>query len=478
MAVGLLAAVVLGCVGGETSAPEVPGGSVAPAGSTAPAVAPSPPMEPTLTRELRAALGARDFERLEARLADVQRRWAEDHRNEASLSDAFGAFAVPDETLAPHLDAWIAARPSAIAHTARGWYRAKLAFAKRGTNEASGTSAAAFEAYEETGALARADLKEAIVLDAAFPAACWGLVAMEHVPLQERRAFLTSALELDPGSLVARSRYLSYLQPKWGGSLEQIAEVVDEAQQHLEENPKLAALRGYASFVAADAAAMSGDYEEVERLMTEALAHGGLRLYYRTRANARLRLGRLKEAVADCDRGLEIATEDAELLEMRGACYRRQAMPDRALADLDAAIEIDPTRAWAYYERAYIRCKLGQLDAALPDAEQATIHDPTFLGGYEKAGEILIKQGRPAEAVRYLTEAMTLTSHREREDVLFALATARYLSRDEAAWADLDAYVALSTNTSGPRAARLDWARKVLAAGPDARWTFDTSVPP
>lgn len=438
----------------------------------------APPFVPTEVRELRASLKAHDFEGLERRFTDLMARWKADPRTENDLRRAYEAFSTGDVALAEYLDAWVDARPSAVSHTARGYYREEVGFRRRGTRVASEVNKERMREYANVGALARADLKEAIQLDAGHAPAYWELLAMEHVDRDERRRLLDEVLKLDPASSVARVKYVHLLQPKWGGSMEEIALLVDGAREHFDANPRLRGLAGYAKFVEGDMASRSGRRAEAERLFTEALEQGAYGFYHRERAQERIALGRLAEAIDDCDRGLEIAGADARLLQMRGEAYLNLRNADRALEDLDVAIELEPTLPVARYLRAFVRCNKKDWEGSLADAREATELDPRHLGGWEKAGYALLMMDRPGEAVPFLEMALRLS---EGDRVCFAnyfLGSALHLAHDEKAFEHFKAYLDVARpDTPGIDPKCVDFAKKLLESGPEERWQLASSNP-
>jgi hypothetical protein len=60
---------------------------------------------------------------------------------------------------------------------------------------------------------------------------------------QQRTTALLEGLHHSPQSYYLRASALHFLQPKWGGSPEQMDHLVEQAQKHLKENPRLILLR-------------------------------------------------------------------------------------------------------------------------------------------------------------------------------------------------------------------------------------------
>jgi tetratricopeptide (TPR) repeat protein len=104
---------------------------------------------------------------------------------------------------------------------------------------------------------------------------------------------------------------------------------------------------------------------------------------YLVRARVQQYQGRLDEARADVERGLELQSDEPRFWQLRGELKATAGDPQGALADFDRAIQLGGGRT-AHAPRAEAQMALGNADVAARDWSLALIHDPedprAFLG--------------------------------------------------------------------------------------------------
>ena len=70
-------------------------------------------------------------------------------------------------------------------------------------------------------------------------------------------------------------------------------------------------------------------------------------LVWSTLCWTRIRAGQIKQAVADCDKSLQLRPNHAETVTLRGFAHLKLGQLDRAIADYDAALPRNPKNAIA-----------------------------------------------------------------------------------------------------------------------------------
>ena len=140
------------------------------------------------------------------------------------------------------MDQWVGEDPaSAHALAARGLHFVERAFAARGGDSARNTSRDQFARMGEFAEIARGDLEAAVQRNPRHIAAYHGLLKVAQ--LQSDQELLASAskaaLALDPADQEIYADLLDILEPKWGGSLEQMRAVAAEASKYADKNPLL-----------------------------------------------------------------------------------------------------------------------------------------------------------------------------------------------------------------------------------------------
>jgi TPR repeat protein len=186
---------------------------------------------------LLAQLAARDFASLGAALAG-----AREGEHELDAWRAFRAFGLPGARTAD-IEAWLEAAPESYdAHLAAamhyrglGWYARGAAYGHETTParhaEARAQFTIALGLAQASLALApQPFLSQALMLDLA-----------RHLPGgSEADELYAAALAARPRSVLLRAQRLDALQPRWGGSLEEMGELLAEAREAKLDAPDLA----------------------------------------------------------------------------------------------------------------------------------------------------------------------------------------------------------------------------------------------
>ena len=120
-------------------------------------------------------------------------------------------------------------------------------------------------------------------------------------------------------------------------------------------------------------------------LLAETYYYRGIAFYNR---------GDGSRAIAQYDRSLELAPDNAKAFVNRGVVYRELGQLDRARADLDAGLRLNPQDALGYSNRAWVSWQEGDLEGAQADFERALHHsdDPAFQQDLRAALSELEKQ--------------------------------------------------------------------------------------
>jgi tetratricopeptide (TPR) repeat protein len=292
---------------------------------------------------LVALLRHRQFERLTREMGAFERAAAEDPKKEYWATDAAEAFAVPDPTLTPLLDAWVEREPeSAAAHIARGAHRLDLGWHYRGTDVSRQTSAARFEKLEATAALARHDLERAITLN---PRA----LAPHVLLLRNAKMDKTAASEFDraiakfPLSFNLYHHRLVSLTPRWGGSHAEVAAFAARGAARATDNPRLRVLAGFADWARAQDKQAKGDHAGALADLSRARTHGEHWVFYRALAASKSAQGDHAGALADLDSALALRPELGEALHARADTAAKLGLLDESVGNFMAALRLDPT---------------------------------------------------------------------------------------------------------------------------------------
>ncbi len=96
-----------------------------------------------------------------------------------------------------------------------------------------------------------------------------------------------------------------------------------------------------------------------------------------------------REAIADCDRAIDIKADQQSVYRMRGIAHLSLGSLDSAIADLNVAIALQPDDYLSIQNRGLAKAKLGQSEAALADFDLSIELKPDHPWGYYNRGRLL-----------------------------------------------------------------------------------------
>ena len=324
--------------------------------------------------EIRSLLERDQHEELDKRMQAYWQAYQDDLACEPVLWMAFDSLEGPSPERLAALDRWVEARPDSVAaHAAWGGSLVRAGYLRRGSLWAKDTTGEQFNAMREHFSLAHAALGRAIEIDPRHPVAYARSIEMLKAHGQHTQAglVLSAYLDKDPLNFGVRRRMLDALVPKWGGSLEAMESLAQDAQQHAERNPRLRLLLGFADEVRAESAKYKKDYDAALEYYRKALTHGEFWRWLEGRAALHEKLGHTAPAMTDTTRTLAIYPDRARSYVIRGRARYKAGDLQRALHDLDRAVELNPTYDWAYRSRGWVHHKEKDWTAAATDYRAA-----------------------------------------------------------------------------------------------------------
>lgn len=339
------------------------------------------------------------FAVLERRFAELKARVRSDIRWEDQLAGSYLAFHGPETDLWDRLNEWVETfgKTSATPLVARAWYcraRALEWDRERQTRPDDGDMVDARDAWYRLGiadARAAVDLEPA---DLGAHLAVLGLHAL-YVWSEPNALALEHGLARFPESYLFREEALGNMRPSWGGDHERMQAVIDEAQRHVDDNPRLAGLRGLVAVDEAEQLLRQGDYagalgklEEAEALGTSWKVHlARARTWYAAKDLVRALDAANLAVAADPTawlalnhRSLILSTvvQVATLKQIRGVLAEALAATDEALALQPASTGVQERRAWLaeYHDECAASTLRCFSRAVLPDEDPGDVTDP------------------------------------------------------------------------------------------------------
>jgi predicted Zn-dependent protease len=334
------------------------------------------PEKPKLTaldpvqREVLALVERRDMAGLERILGEHQAAFERDAAQNARLENAFGAFGKLPRSAEPALDEWVGKLPSSYsARLARASYYISQGLDARGAEFVSETAAENLDTQRFYFDKAKADLDESLKLSPK--------PYLAHVYLmttacycggpKKGEAHYEAAAKLAPQSVELRLQRMRDLEPRWGGTVEDMESFAAQARKELADvaaaNRVAARVPAYRAFEHRTAKDMSGALKYLD----QAIALDADAAMLCERSFVLMELKRESEAFADVKRGLAMARENRYC--MRRATWHAGRLQDagEAIEVLGLVLEVDPHSTQAMNQRGWRYQALGKVDAAYQD---------------------------------------------------------------------------------------------------------------
>ena len=184
--------------------------------------------------EALAWLNADRFNELDRRYAEIQRGYRQGSVSDEELRAAFRVFYATDVGLEPKYRTWAQQWPqSYVAHLARAIYYKKVGQERRGGNFMAETTATQIQGMEAAFEVASEELLKSYSLDDKPLLSYLHAIDISNSLGQadESRRLFDLAVKIDPRNFIVREKYMGTLQTRWGGSVEQMRDFLQECRQ-------------------------------------------------------------------------------------------------------------------------------------------------------------------------------------------------------------------------------------------------------
>jgi tetratricopeptide (TPR) repeat protein len=179
--------------------------------------------------DVATALKTNDLGRLETQLSSVQQRFEEGQINEYELRNSFRPFYDLDAVAQERLRAWAASSPrSYVAHLGLGVLYRRLGANARGTEYLSNTPRAQIDEMNRYYDLAARELATSMTLTRKPYLSIFHLlpIYLARGKRNDGEELLRRADTMLPTNALVRTRYATYLLPRWGGSYELVDQYI------------------------------------------------------------------------------------------------------------------------------------------------------------------------------------------------------------------------------------------------------------
>lgn len=288
---------------------------------------------------------------------------------------------------------WLEIDPdSAFAFTARGNFYQFLGWAARGEALARDTASEQIEQMHVHHAKARELYQQAITNDPRVLDAYVGLVLLGRNDQDAGDAAFAAARKIDPACKVLVSQRMSVLQPRWGGSYEQMLALEKDILPYMDERPLLALSRVWPYIDMADMLMVDKKNAEAARVLQPMIAVSSSPQLQEDLGRALYRDGKEDrwEVLAYLVAGKRFRPGRAEVAAMRGALELVMAKDyTLAASELAYATQTDPENARMHYQYAEALKALKDYPKAQDEYLAAMKYDPGKKGIYMTAAAAL-----------------------------------------------------------------------------------------
>lgn len=325
--------------------------------------------------KIQHALMTEDFAYLEDRFGKAQKTFELDTRNSEELEDLYGTLDSLANfakwfRVAYRLEQWIKKYPESYAAlTARGQFRARMAFLTRGGGFASETSQDQFSAMHRWNGMAREDLLASLKLTR-YP-------LISHIELfsiemaesndESKHKHFAEAYLIAPSSMSLHLAVMNSLRPRWGGSYAAMMAYIDKVKKHVKSEQDLNSLRATIPSDMASTQDNEGTAQLAYEIHAKTLELGKTSGYLCTRAYYAKALKKPKESML---RDLQEAAK-SKFIEPYCAGMATEYAKDnfktrQAITLLDAYIKRLPYSYDLLNAKASVYIERGNIAAAVP----------------------------------------------------------------------------------------------------------------
>jgi TPR repeat protein len=340
-----------------------------------------------------AALQQGDHDSLDVHLNALQRRFEEDAGAEEALVSGFRAFrdvrASDVDVVERSLTAWVARYPSSYAaRLARGIFYSGRGLEARGTQYISKTSARQLQQMEHWFERGRADLNASLELSRKPLLTHMWLItlAMRSRADNDEQGYYRAALTYAPRSIELRVLYMTRLEPRWGGSYEEMQAHARESEAALGPGEQVNRLY---RMIAEDRGHVLMDeekYAAAHALYTEAIERYGGTGVRCGRARAAAMLERWSYAMQDMRDAMQDPKPHGFCADTAGWMAGRRSEDPGMFELVDGYLQHNPHHAELLTRRGWALQQRGDLAAAYRDyalaAEEGSVWAQTMTGRY------------------------------------------------------------------------------------------------
>lgn len=334
-------------------------------------------------REILNLLKAEKFDVLETVLVRFQNEYEAGLRSEVEIMKAFRSFANSDIAIETPLQHWVEMFPESFAaHQALAEHHLQSAWHARGSRWIKDTTDEQINGMQSHFNIAYREALQALTLHKKLIPAYLIIIRLANASgaKEIENQAIMEALKEQPNSYLVHYNALFALEPKWGGSFEEINAYLQQVEPYYSENMLLASLEGFPHSVRANIlrinASSDEDYRIAEQEIDKALAFGENPMYEIEKADIYKEQGRYQEAITIYFKALKRRSQSAAIFSKIAYCFFKLKDYEHALKNYNAAIEFDELDPEALRRRGEVHYVMKSMVLAKEDLQNSFYFAP------------------------------------------------------------------------------------------------------
>ena len=375
-------------------------------------------------KKLREHFENREFDALNSLYEKYQQDFENDFRAEYELHDAFLVFATTVPSYEELFASWIEhSADRYVPYLARAHYYYAKGWESRGYGWAKDTTEEQFRMMRLNFQKAADDISTAIAVKPNLLTAYIIMIGISTATGDDagQQNWLRAALEFFPRSFLIRSQYITAIEPRWGGSYQEMEDLAKAAETYADDKPDLPFLYGYIYCDQAKVLRGEKRLREAAVLYGKATAFGDCWYFYKERAYLyHFYLKEPDKALADIERSIYLRPTMEESYRLRSRILFQKEDYVSALHDLQTALDLNPasseTLRWQQSAGRNLLSKghrlfKEDLNQAIAQYKLSLMFNSQDSEAYHWRGVAYSRQGRLDLAVDDLEKAIELNPH-------------------------------------------------------------------
>jgi tetratricopeptide (TPR) repeat protein len=351
------------------------------------------------------------------------------------------------------LNDWVQSDPDNwIPYAARAEFLVAEGWRARGDNYSIDTTEKQFAGMREAFTAAEKDLVKTLALKPAFTGTYDNYLELARHGeggLTEAQ-IIALAAEQGVSDYYLRYQYIQTLQPKWGGSFEEIRHYALESQHDREADPRIYQLLGYEYQIRGELASHEQEWQACVEYYTKAFEYGDLYTWRYGRAKCNENLQRWDAFIADLQ-VVGASSRDHMAFSRVAHAYANKKRYRQALASIEKAIALEPDVVAHHNYAGWLQMTMKQDDKALAAFARSLSILPNDVYAADNTARIHLSRQEREAALPYLeisahydeTNAQKwylyadVLNHLEKPEYRTALTRfLQHVDRNDARWAD------------------------------------------